>query len=163
MVPVQWLPFWLTASAGRIFGLAMFFVLHGKYKRIAYKNMDIVYRYRAEHSWWQKRRLLARSFQEMGTNIFFLMNAKKALRRIDELYEVRGFEKVAPYVKEGRGFVGVSLHMGLFMLVCQKLARLGLGATYLIRAPKNEGGPGASQKGYLHRMAWQYGDCSSLL
>jgi KDO2-lipid IV(A) lauroyltransferase len=136
LIPVRLLPFWLITPAGRIFGLTMFFIVHGKYKKIAYKNMDIVYK--GEHSWWQKRRLLARSFKEMGGNIFFLVNIKKSLGHIDALYEVRGFEKVAPYVKEGRGFVGVSLHMGLFMLVCQKLARLGLGTTYLIRAPKNE-------------------------
>lgn len=130
------LPYRLTPLFGSLIGQLVFFVLHGKHKRIAYKNMDTVFQ--EGLPWWRKRLMLAVSFQEFGRNLFLLMNAKKAVRHTESLYEVRGFERIEPYVQQGKGFIGVSLHMGLFMLICQKLRRLGLGVTYLIRAPKNK-------------------------
>lgn len=132
---VRRLPYGLSAPMGRFFGLMVFLALHGKHKRIAYKNMDTVFK--KSLPWWRKRWMLAGSFQEIGRNVFLLMNARKTLKHIDTLYEVRGFERIEPYVREKKGFIGVSLHMGLFMLICQKLKNLGLGVTYLIRAPKN--------------------------
>lgn len=133
---VQTLPYRLTSSLGSLFGLLTFLILHGKHKRIAYKNMDLVFKKRLP--WWQKRRIIAASFQEIGRNVFLLMNAGKTVKHAELLYEVRGFERIEPYVRQGKGFIGVSLHMGLFMLICQKLYHLGLEVTYLIRAPKNK-------------------------
>ena len=132
----RFLPYKLIVPMGRGFGVLAFFLFFGKHKKIAYKNMDIIFN--GSLSWLQKRVLMFKSFKEVGSNIFAVCNAERVKERIDDWFEIEGYEHIQTLLDKKFGFITVSIHMGLFMLAFSKLQALRMDVYYTIRSPRND-------------------------
>jgi len=136
LVPLRALPL-----LGAILGVAAFCFIFGKPRRIAYKNMRVVFG--PDMAWFAKRALLFRSFIHAAQGILIACLADRLGDRIEGLFHVRGEEYLRPFLEKGQGVVLSSIHMGAFMLTYERLSKLGLEVYYTVRRPKNEKSPGS--------------------
>lgn len=133
---VRLVPLRALSLLGATLGVAAFCLIFGKPRRIAYKNMSIVFG--PDMAWFAKRALLLRSFIYATQGILITCLADRPGDRIEGLFHVRGEENLRPFLEKGQGVVLSSIHMGAFMLTYKRLAKLGLEVYYTVRRPKNE-------------------------
>lgn len=131
LVPLRALPL-----LGAILGVTAFCFIFGKPRRIAYKNMRVVFG--PDMAWFAKRALLFRSFVHAAQGILIACLADRLGDRIEGLFHVRGEEYLRPFLEKGQGVVLSSIHMGAFMLTYKRLSKLGLEVYYTVRRPRNE-------------------------
>lgn len=133
---VRSMPLRMLPGFSRAMGVLAFLCVFGKPRRVAYKNMHYVLG--PNLGWLKKRKILVRSFIHIVQDILLTCRADSLKGTIEERFRLRGEEHIRPLIERGQGFVMPSLHMGAFMLIYQRLSKMGLNLFYTVRRPKNE-------------------------
>ncbi len=130
---VKLLPCVMYPAISRIAGLVAFCVM-GSSRRLVLKNLDIAYGQTMDQC--RKRGICVNLFVSMVLNFCETVQISKiTVERLLEMSVIEGEENLRAAMKQNRGVVGVSSHMGNFPRFQAVLIKKGFPANYFSRPP----------------------------
>lgn len=108
------LPLWLAIKVGSVLGYLAYLILP-KYRRIALENLKLAFKEKKEA---ELRRICRSVFENLGKNLIELLSFSKINNKnIDSLVSISGLEKIDTLLKNGKGAVVISGHLGNWELL----------------------------------------------
>jgi KDO2-lipid IV(A) lauroyltransferase len=130
-LPLLFIPF-----AGEMLGNLAYLGLRGKRRQIVYKNLRIVFGTNKNPK--RLNYIFRASLQSLGKMIFETMAYRQFLGKMDHLISVEGEEYLKASLTKGKGVIAISIHLGSFIFINGKMARMGYTLHPIIRPPENE-------------------------